>query len=613
MALRRSITVASSRVTHVCETDLAGTNRVVRTLVTHPDLPEAVRLLPMSADEQRLSGLELLVEDLDATWRVLDKPTSWKPGSVPVSLTECGQLVFWTLRELRQARLRWLAEQVSRAFEEDRDQTLLQKVATLEHADGILGGHPLSSGALLLLAEEHRDAVEVGDFARIRTRFHASAPDGLPTLQRELSRPAVQAAVNSVLADRIVGAARRAARPNGVFTEDAWAKCGERTLWSWWVHWKAAAASIPLRQLAERLDLSVPILMAIAKAEAGPHDAGVLETLPPRETVVRDLERSLRAQPRSPGQVAFRHRAHRARLGLFVRQTSELERVFAGDRLTRWANVRDNLRDARESLKLRSFGHQWEAAEFMSEELLGHVQRADGALSVDSLLSRLGGILAGTVLPFGRQQGSWHVEPDGAPVLFLTPTALNLHGGARRFAVLHQLGHLVAGHQGGCTKWGDDSESTHGDTTPEEQFANAFAAYLAAPRHAVRRLVGRPSSLTDDWLRAAARDVAIEFGLGPDAALPHVLNCLAKPVVHWQKRMWGWNSWRDEVKALVSERWSDDADRIFDACGRLERTTMDEAVGRPHSPVYEGLMRRAADEDQVPYGLLEAYGMGRVR
>lgn len=609
MAMRRSITAARCEVTHVYEADLQSPFSVVRTLVSHPDLPEEVRLLPMAADEKRLSGMELLVEDIDEMWMRLDEPTSWKSGSVPVSLTKGGQLIFSTPGDLRTKKLRWVSEEVSRTFGEGQHASLLQRVATLEHTDGILGGHALTTGALLLLAEENSDAPEIGGYDRLRSRFHAIALDGLPTLQRELARPVVQNTLSDALADRIVGAARRAARLNGVFTKDAWTECGERTLWSWWVHLEAGKANIPLRELAKRLSLSVADLMALAKAEAVPRGLGVQEKVPPREEVVRVLECGLREQPRNRDRVAFTHRAHRARLGLFVRQTSELERVFTEGRLARWSTVRDHLRIVRGSLQLQSFQHPWQAAEFMSEELLGHVARADGADAVESLLTQLGSILAGTVLPFGRQQGSWHVEPDGAPILFLTPTALELRGGARRFAVLHQLGHLVAGHEVGCTKWAEDSELSHRQPAVEEQFANAFAAYLAAPRHAVLRLVGRPASLTEEWLQAASRDVAIEFGLGPDAALPHVLNCLARPVKPWQTRMGGWSAWREEVINLVSDRWSEDEARIFAACGHVDRTSVEEAVSRPHSPVYEGLMRRAADDDQVPKELLDAYGL----
>ncbi|NOY27887.1 MAG: hypothetical protein GXP62_18640, partial [Oligoflexia bacterium] len=149
-------------MTHVYRADLDETSKVVRTLVVHPDLAAEVRLLPVHADEQRLVGLELSVQGLDPKWRALDKPAPWKAGSVPVALTDQGTLVFCTLRDLRQERLRWLADHLSCAFQNDQDHSLLHKVATLEHADGVLGGHALTSGALLLLAEEHPGAPEIG-------------------------------------------------------------------------------------------------------------------------------------------------------------------------------------------------------------------------------------------------------------------------------------------------------------------------------------------------------------------------------------------------------------------------------------------------------------------
>ena len=85
-----------------------------------------------------------------------------EPGSVPVSVTESGGVVFCTHQDLREIKLRWMSARVPLAFD-GQNRSLLQRVAILEHADGLMGGHPLTVAALLLLSDRNPGAVEIGD------------------------------------------------------------------------------------------------------------------------------------------------------------------------------------------------------------------------------------------------------------------------------------------------------------------------------------------------------------------------------------------------------------------------------------------------------------------
>lgn len=115
--------------------------------------------------------------------------------------------------------------------------------------------------------------------------------------------------------------------------------------------------------------------------------------------------------------------------------------------------------------------------------------------------------------------------------------------------------------------------------------------------------------MPEDWLFGAGRDVALQFGLGPEAAVAHLLNCLGRPIKSWKQQVMNRPSWRRDVHDLVSEQWSHDASEIAKACGEPRNGTVAAAVSRPSSPHHDDLLVRAAEQEQVATNLPEAYGI----
>lgn len=196
MGVMISVPVANSAITHVYIDDIGGNPGVIRTLITHPDLypdlRDRVRLLPVKEAEERIHGYTQLVEDInEKKWRRLETPVPWESGSVPVSVTESGGVVFCTHRDLYDMKLRWMSARVPLAFD-DQNRSLLQRVAILEHADSLMGGHPLTVAALLLLSERNPGAIEFGDPIYLQYRWKCVAKSGVSSLHEEISRPEIQ-------------------------------------------------------------------------------------------------------------------------------------------------------------------------------------------------------------------------------------------------------------------------------------------------------------------------------------------------------------------------------------------------------------------------------------
>lgn len=137
-----SRTVVSARISHVYVRDITGPRRVIRTLVDHPDLPAKTRLLPLQSDDLRLTGIVLNDSEVGPEWSALKTAVRWESGRVPVGMTQDGTLLFWTRQQLHTDRLTTLATTVSAAMQAD-DEPLLQRVASIEHADGLAAGHPI--------------------------------------------------------------------------------------------------------------------------------------------------------------------------------------------------------------------------------------------------------------------------------------------------------------------------------------------------------------------------------------------------------------------------------------------------------------------------------------
>lgn len=606
--MSRSVAIVGASVAYVFRADVGGERRVLRTLLRHPDLGNDNLLLPLRQDDMRIEGLVLdATEATSDAWLALDLPVRWPKGRVPVAWTDDRErpLAFWTPDELASERAKELADVVTAGF--DDTAPLIDRVARLEALDGLLDSHPVAVAALLALSEQHEGAPELGPIDLLRRRLLDAAPDGVQAVQRELNRTAFTGLRNSRHADSILGAATRAAAPNGVLGEYAWTRCRDLTLWSWWVQWKAGEYNLSVRGLADQLGVAPSRLASVAKGQHTPAELDLVEGLPDEAEVRLDLASSFAQQGLLPRRTRAAVQAHQGRLGLFAAQLAELQRALGDDRLTRWSEIRGAVREVAEALRLRMFAHRWQAGEFAAEMLRTLVS---GPWFHDrdagEVVGRMGMQLAGAVLPFAGQAGAWWSAPSTGGILFLTPETLGSSTGALRFAITHQLGHLIEGSGATCAAWADEE---HSDDA-HEAFANAFAAYALAPRREVIALTGRPGEVTADWLQNAARDLALTFGMSPTAALHHQLNCLGERAHPWRNRLRAEQSWKHWSRTVI-ERLGDErhgeAQALRDACGHLDDNSLERALSRPSAPAFDQALRRAVSLGQVPQVLEERY------
>ena len=596
--MTRSVARVSSSVAFVHRGDLDGRRRVVRTLVIHPDLPEDILLLPVDSDDARLLGLELERGELDPeTWQELDPPEGWPRGQVPVALSPTG-LVFWTRAQLAASRRADAAQALLNAQTGDAER----RTAAIEAADLRLGGHPLTTAALLVLAEDEDGGPYSSMYDSIRERHLESAPNGPSGVARELGRPEfARLRDERAWSGAIMGAAVRAAEPTTAFRVGAWQDTSERTLWSWWSHVEARAHSTTLRGLAQRLSVAPGAVVRLARGEAPPDELGLAGSLPSREDALETLRRSFEDRPGSNSPAPLKIlAAHGLRFSLFSRQLAALGRAIGDRTLDRWVDGRRRIGNIRDMLRVRSYAQPWLAARSAAQELRRTLQLTEERVEALQLLDRLGVELASGELPFRGQEGTSWSTPGASATVFLGCATVSRSATALRFAVLHQLGHLVLG-AGGCSKWADDEDAGgHGD---DESFANAFAAYLAAPRHLVSAVIGEPREVSARWLQSAARDVSLTFGLGPEAAVPHVLNCLHEPAQRWVSTMRGdeaWRDWRTTLQGKVEPIWTEEAAAIRSRADAPDESGVEVALLRPRSSRFNALLTRAQEDRLLP-------------
>lgn len=601
--MMRSVSIDSAFVKLVYAEDLAHPGCVARTLVSHSELQPDLLLLAMKADGDRIAGLELEESNLDlARWIQLPELVKWIRGALPIVDSD-RRFTFVRKEDVEEERLQHLARAVEDAFSGDRP--MLSRVAALEFADARVGGHPLSTAALLALAEqiplEDPDRDLLGDPAKLRQRFHEAAPDGLESLKRTLNRNSIREKVRLETVNILMGAAQRADQPNGVLKPDAWTHQGEATLWGWWVSWRASKAGRAFRDVATELRLPPQRCARLARGEMDEDSANSRRLLPQPEQMLEELREAHHHPYRALSLARQLQRPHQPRLRLYARQLCELERALSDQRLTRWRDARSCIRKVQEAMNLRTNQPPWRAAENAADllrEALSDTPSADPIKGGVATLARLGIDIAGASLSFSGQQGAWVEPSDGAPVLYLTPATIEVSPGACRFALFHQLGHLVAGHTELCGCWAKEDAPQSAD--PAEAFANAFAAYFLAPRGSVISLVGWDDADDTSWIQRSAADTALRFGLSFDAAVAHLMNCFGRdprPVLGVHNE--SWDAWRRRCRDEVSHTWGDEKRDIVRACHALVESSPEQALSRPASPRFDDLLSNAVLERQV--------------
>jgi hypothetical protein len=618
MMTSRSVNRAT--VHSVLRTDLAQVGAMVRTLVSHPDLPEGHLLLPTAADQSRIDGLvvEAPVErhsggaESDAGWAIDPEawvaqtpPVPWRAGMVPQADGE-GSFTWTTLEDRSQRALGTVASLVERLLRAE-DPPSFEQIAELEHADGQLGGEPLALGALLVLHERYAHtpsgSTALGEERRLRERFHAAAPDGMDNVAQRLQHLAIRGRLSRPVEDALLGAARRADAPQ--FTADAWSRARRGTAWAWWLAQRAAESNKPPRVLLERWGLRWE---QAARLAAGDDEGAILANtaadLPSAEARLDQLRDDLRDMQPVGARLRAVAGAHRPRLDQFAVQLAALERAtVASAPLTRWREARGPLERLRTALPMRT-AVPWESAK-LAARMLRHAlpaAMAEGPAALGPLLEALGVAHARAALPFPGLIGAFAAPADGRPVVY-TSAERGGSVGAARFAALHQLGHLVAGHTGPCTRQ-DDVGAVNDE---QEKFANAFAAYFAAPDDAVEDLVGAPVGPDlKAWSQGAARDLAEHFGLSPDAALTHLYNCRLHGSTVSRAELLsahGWTAARERIRDRVNDRWAQELSVWCIPATSPHADPLDAALGRPQSAHFDRVLRRAVDQRMVDQDL----------
>ncbi|MBI5517327.1 MAG: hypothetical protein HY909_26375 [Deltaproteobacteria bacterium] len=147
------------------------------------------------------------------------------------------------------------------------------------------------------------------------------------------------------------------------------------------------------------------------------------------------------------------------------------------------------------------------------------------------------------------------VVPRRAPPCVFSDRRTHRDALAVRFGAAHALAHLLL--EGGTAReegWSCTLGSDPG-TDDRERMANAFAAYLLAPRKEVQMLVQRAVEPTSEEFVRGAMAVRGRFGLSAVAAGEHMVNCL------------GGTEGREPLSSEVRGRLREAASRERVGCG----------------------------------------------
>jgi hypothetical protein len=563
-------------------------------------------LLPVSGDRLTLVGYVLPDFDTEE-WVECTPPVIWEAGRVPiVSSFPPLRITFVDPAEAQRRRRVEAAHAIVAALDESTTEDAFDRVARLEHADRILGGSSAAVAGLLALRDKFGEEARAGgDPDSLLNRIRERAPSGLGGVSHELSRLGFEYLREPSVRGSLLRAADQAFSDPKALNPREWAAAAERTLWAWWIHWRALVDNSSIPELARRLGVD-PLDLATASSGTKPPSTQVLEKLPEAREVRRELEHAYRS-PLTEATAAALRPATLPRLELMSAQLSELERrVNVLTRLTHWESLRPELQSIASWTSDLIDEAPWNRARLAAHKVRDVLELPpDDPLDLSSLVRSSSAALVGAALPSIHLLGSWASGNGGAPVVALTPSLLSGDLGVTRFAVAHQVGHIVG--SAATDEVEPCSEMLEAVTRdPAEAFANAFAAYLLAPRAAIQRHVGHPSEVTDAWLLQASRDAAVSFGLSARTAVHHVLNCIgaserAAERVAALADQHQWLLYRAAVRDAVEDEWSRDRRLLHDEIGAAPPDEPEAVFGRPRSAVFDRLLGEA-----VSQGVMEA-------
>jgi len=172
----------------------------------------------------------------------------------------------------------------------------------------------------------------------------------------------------------------------------------------------------------------------------------------------------------------------------------------------------------------------WRQGELAADELRSRLDLDGHPLAAVSTLAATNGVFVGVAsLSGGDVDGAASQPRNVPPCMFVDESAARDPRLSGRFALAHELCHLLMDrNRTGSNSWVCRTASRREETAlvlDEEKRANAFAAYLIAPREAVRALVPSLPTLDSGGFVSAALDVRARFGLTATTAAEHLLNC----------------------------------------------------------------------------------------
>lgn len=280
-------------------------------------------------------------------------------------------------------------------------------------------------------------------------------------------------------------------------------------------------------------------------------------------------------------------RARIADMERFARTLYKLEQENnERDRNTDWRRFRQKM----QGVERWEDNRPWHQGQLMAEAVRRQLHlNGEPIRSTAGCLAAHAGAFIG-VMDLGAEHAAAAAPRNVPPCLFVEETDLNERRLSARFALAHQLAHLLADRRhDGKSAWvcATMSRTTSRRLPDAEKRANAFAMYFLAPRESVRELMKRSgvesSSIleNDEVLLQASMDVRARFGLTPVQAAEHVLNCLDPNVSRDQLSP----ELRAKVESMAAERSMPD--------GFEEGTDVDD---REHGPAGTRLRRgRFAD------------------
>lgn len=602
----RGIAVGNCTVHFVHKSDASRPNprRIARTLV-RADIREGW-FLPVSANSQRLWCADLgLGVDL-TEWEPLNEPKRWVAGRNPIVAMSRPLTLEWVpATEIARRRRVEASAAITHALDEPAGMDPFDRVALVEHADGILGGHPITLGALLHLSGRYPG--DADDKAQLAMRLRASSPSGLSKLDSELRREGFERLrERSAVVAQVKLAALQAFDLGDALREPAWGRVSELVLWNWWVRARvadlggrsvdrlAAELAVPSKRILDLMSGRLGVLEFIASVGKIPTQAEALS-----EVAEHYNSTPSAASARTVVSAAL------PRFVLFARQLGELERaVNQPGRLAEWEDSREMLHEIARAASECAGLQPWERARIAAELVRDASRVSRDPMAISRLAHATSAEVAGGSLCYGNSLGVVASAVDAPPVVGLPPRLLRSSIGRQRFAIAHQLGHLIQAHalqpameSRACWSLAADEGAEEGE---DEAFANAFAIYVLAPRASVRTMAGSCNVGDLDSLLESSIDVSTTFGVSLRSAVIHVLNCLDAQCDRRTRarEVEATAAWADAEEASLSSigsAWSDDAMWIGERVGAIPDDSAQAALERPRSRRFEELAR-VADE-----------------